>query len=289
MFAMMSSQSAFAQKIVKSAGTAQVRMETNMTTDEAYQQAEQLAMINAIEQAFGTYVEQQMDMTIKEGRTAYNIIGTTKVRGDWLETIDKDFSEHVEIESGKYNKKQNVKYITCNIKGKVRKSSPKANIDFVLLNCPELACRTSDYIDGEQLYIYFKSPVDGYVSVYVDEGDITYRLLPYVTMGDNYQSGVHISGDDEYIFFSEGNNNFSDAIVDEIEMYTNKQVEYNNIYIIFAEEPFVKPILKKKEVAEGRILPKSLESVKFHEWLQGNRATLPSFQEMKIKISIKHK
>ena len=33
--------------------------------------------INAIEQAFGTYVEQQMDMTIEEGTTAYNIIGTT--------------------------------------------------------------------------------------------------------------------------------------------------------------------------------------------------------------------
>ena len=56
---------------------------------------------------------------------------------------------------------------------------PKANLEYVILNCPETACRTSNFFDGEQFYLYFKSPVDGYLSVYIDEGDITYRLLPY--------------------------------------------------------------------------------------------------------------
>ncbi len=279
----------FGQKVVRTTGKAQVRMETNMTTDQAYEQAEQLAMINAIENAFGTYVEQQMDMTIEEGKTAYNIIGTTKVKGDWIETIDIDFRENVEVESGKYGKKQNVKYVSCNIKGRVRESISKANLEYIVMNCPDQACRTFDFYDGEQLYLYFKSPVNGYVSVYVDEGDITYRLLPYVTMGDEYQSGVKVEGDVGYTFFSESKNIFDNAIVDEIEMYTNKKLEYNNIYIIFAEEAFVKPVLNDKELVDNRILPKSLESEKFQEWLQGNRASSPSFQEHKIKISIKHK
>ena len=280
---------AFGQKVIRTTGKAQVRMETNMTTDQAYEQAEQLAMINAIENAFGTYVEQQMDMTIEDGETAYNIIGTTKVKGDWIKTIGKEFSEWNEIESGKYGKKQSIKYISCNIKGRVRESMPKANLEYIVMNCPEQACRTFNFYDGEQLYLHFKSPANGYVSVYVDEGDITYRLLPYVTMGDDYQSGVKIEGDVGYTFFSESKNIFDNVIVDEIEMYTNKKLEYNNIYIIFAEEAFVKPVLNDKELVDNRILPKSLESEKFQEWLQGNRASLPSFQEKKIKISIKHK
>lgn len=275
-----------AQKIVQAAGKSQVRMENNMTTEDVYSLAEQQAKINAIEKEFGTYVEQQTDMTLAEGRTSYNIIGTTKVKGDWIKTISINFSEDLRLETGVYGK-QNVKYITCNIKGKVRKSAPKANIDFEILNCPDVACRTSDFVDGEQLYIYFQSPVDGYLSIYVDEGDITYRLLPYVLMSDDFQSGVFVESDTEYLFFDEKYNAYKSSVVDEIVMFTTKNVEYNTIYIVFAEEKFVKPILEKKEEIDGRILPKSLSSEEFQSWLSENRAVLESFQDKKVKINIK--
>lgn len=275
-----------AQKIVQADGKSQVRMENNMTTEEAYNLAEQQAKINAIENEFGTYVEQQTDMTLTEGRTSYNIIGTTKVKGDWIKTTGIKFSEDFRLESGTYGK-QNVKYISCAIKGKVRKSTPKANIDFLILNCQDEACRTTDFLDGEQLYLYFQSPVNGYLSVYVDEGDITYRLLPYVLMSDDYQSGVFVEGDRQYLFFSEKFNAFKNSVVDEILMFTTKKVEYNTVYVVFAEEKFVKPILDQKTEVEGKILPKSLSSEKFQEWLAENRAVIDSFQDKKIKISIK--
>jgi hypothetical protein len=275
-----------AQKIFQAEGKSQVRMENNMTTEDVYAQAEQQAKINAIEKEFGTYVEQQTDMTLSDGRISYNIIGTTKVKGDWIKTSSIKFSEDLRLETGAYGK-QNVKYITCNIKGKVRKSAPKANIDFKILNCPDEACRTTDFVDGEQLYLYFQSPVDGYLSVYVDEGDITYRLLPYVLMSDDFQSGVFVESDTEYLFFTEKYNSFKSSVVDEIVMFTTKNVEYNTIYIVFAEEKFVKPILEKKEEIDGRILPKSLSSEEFQSWLSENKAILDSFQDRKIKINIK--
>lgn len=275
-----------AQKIVQAVGKSQVRMENNMTTEDVYSLAEQQAKIDAIEKEFGTYVEQQTDMTLAEGRTSYNIIGTTKVKGDWIKTNSINFSEDLRLETGAYGK-QNVKYITCNIRGKVRKSAPKANIDFEILNCPDEACRTTDFVDGEQLYLYFQSPVDGYLSIYVDEGDITYRLLPYVLMSDDFQSGVFIEGDTEYLFFAEKYNAFKSSVVDEIVMFTTKNVEYNSIYIVFAEEKFVKPILDKKEEIDGRILPKSLSSEEFQTWLSENRAVLESFQDKKVIINIK--
>ena len=53
----------YAQKIVKTTGSAQVRMEQNMTKNDALALAEQQAMIDAIEKVFGTYVEQQTDMS----------------------------------------------------------------------------------------------------------------------------------------------------------------------------------------------------------------------------------
>ena len=164
---------------------------------------------------------------------------------------------------------------------------PKADIEYVVLNCPDKSCRTEDFFDDEQLYLYFKSPVDGYVSVYVDEGDFTYRLLPYVIMGENYQSGVFVKADTEYLFFSDQSNPFREAVVDEIEMFTNKNIEYNTIYVVFAEDKFVKPRLSQKQEVDGRILPKSLMSDDFQQWLIGNRGVLTSFQDRRIKISIR--
>lgn len=275
-----------AQKIVRTEGTAQVRMENNMTSEDVYALGEQQAIIDAVEKQFGTYVEQQTDITLADGRTSYNIIGTTKVKGVWIETTGINFSEDLDIEIGSHGK-LNVKYITCRIKGKVRKSIPRANIKFEVLNCPEIACRTTEFLQDEQLYLFFQSPVDGYLSVYVDEGDITYRLLPYVTMSDEFRSGVFVEGDKEYLFFHEKYNPFGETVVDEIEMYTNKKIEYNSIFIVFAEEKFVKPILDQKQEVDGRILPKSLSSVEFQKWLSENRAVSESFQDRKIKISIR--
>ncbi len=275
-----------AQNITKSSGSAQVRMELNMTTEQAYEEAKLQAMIDAIQNAFGTYVEQQTDMAIIDGKETFNIIGGTKVRGDWIETLDEKFKVEFREEVTKLGK-QDMKYITCNIKGRVRKTIPKAEIEYEALNCPDLICRTNNFYNEEQLYMYFKSPVDGYISVYIEVDDVTYRVLPYTTMDDKHKNGVAVKGDRDYIFFSEKENKFKHAVVDELEMFTNKKLEFNTIYVIFSEEVFVKPGLSQKEEIDGRIMPKSLESYKFRGWLSGNRAASPSFQEKKITVSIK--
>ncbi|MFH1025875.1 MAG: hypothetical protein V1764_04275, partial [Nitrospirota bacterium] len=46
----------FGQQIERSTGTAQVRIETNMTKEQAREKAKELAIVNAIENAFGNYV-----------------------------------------------------------------------------------------------------------------------------------------------------------------------------------------------------------------------------------------
>lgn len=275
-----------AQKIVNTSGSAQVRMEGNMTENATYEQAENLAKINAIESAFGTYTEQQMDMTIKDGMTSYNIIGTTKVKGDWIKTTDIRFKEDFKKEKTDFGY-TNTKYVTCLIKGKVRKSLPKATIEYEILNHPDLLSRTHSFYHEEQLYVYFKSPVKGFLSIFLEDDEAVYRLLPYMNMSDNYQSGVPIKSDTDYLFFSPVDNPFPGNPVDEPRLLTLKtDIEYNFIYIVFSEDEYVKPMLDNSILVENRIIPKQLSIKKFQQWLANNRASLESFQDIKVKVSI---
>ena len=273
-------------QIVRSTGEAQIRMESDMTENETRSKAKELGKINAIENAFGTYTEQQMDMTIKDGTTSYNIIGTTKVNGDWIETIDINFREDFKKEKTA-NGIISIKYVTCIIKGKVRKSSPKASLEYIILNAPNLNSRTQSFYHEEQLYIYFKSPVEGFISIFLEDEDAVYRVLPYINMRDNCQSGVPIQSDTDYLFFSPDNNPFPNQLVDEPSLLTlKKDIEYNYLYIIFSEDEFVKPMLENSVIVNERIIPKQLSINKFQRWLANNRAFSENFQDIRVKVSI---
>jgi len=278
-----------AQKIINTSGKAQVRVEFNMTEQDTRELAEQQAIINAIENAFGTYAEQQTDMTIKDGFSYYNIIGTTKVKGDWIETADLEFSEdyHSEVIGGE---RRQMKYITCEIKGKVRQSVPRASLEYQILNAPNILSRTTGFIHEEQLYVYFKSPVKGFLSIFLQDDEAVYRLLPYMNMTDAYQNGVPVKSDTDYLFFSPSDNAFPGNVVDEPRLLSlKKDMEYNYLYIIFSEDEFIKPILDNSSLVEGRIIPKQLSHKKFEQWLSGNRASSERFQVIKVKISIEQR
>jgi len=279
----------FGQKIVKTKGQAQVRQESNMSRNEATEKAIELAKINAIEQAFGTYVEQQMDMLIQDDEISYHIIGSTKVKGEWIETIGEPvIHTDTRKENTKYGK-QNVDYISCTIKGKVRALTPRAILIYEIMNAPNRASRTRSFYDKEQLYIFFKSPVSGYVSVFLEDNDAVYRLLPYAKMSEKNQNGVFVENDTEYIFFSPLKNAYLQSIVDEMIMsiFQNKPIEYNQLYIVFSEDEYIKPSLNEPLNELKRLIPASLSHQDFKKWLSHNRISSQSFQTIKEKISIK--
>ncbi len=278
-----------AQKIITTTGTAQVKVEGNITEDETYEIVEQLAKIDAIQKEFGTYTEQQMDMTIKDGMTSYHTIGTTKVKGDWIETTNIKFSENIKKDKTELGIRS-TKYVTCEIKGKVRKSMPRASLQYEILNRPDLLSRTHSFYHDEQLYVFFKSPVKGLFSIFLEDDEAVYRLLPYVNMSDDYQSGVPIKSDTDYLFFSPNNNAFPGNSVDEQQLLSlNADIEYNYIYIVFSEDKYIKPMLENSKVVNERIIPKQLTKKRFQQWLANNRASSESFQDIKIKVSIEQK
>jgi len=285
--------SAISQKTYTSEGKSLVRIESNMSVEQAKEKARELAMIDAIEQVLGTYVEQNTDIRISEGRDKYNIIGTTRVKGDWIKTIRETYSEPKDFPEKRVSGTVPEYYISCTIKGEIREATPKAKIDFATLNCPEIQCRQLDFYSGESLYLYFKSPIDGYLSIFLDDGERVYRLFPYSSMtGKEYSAGL-IEGDKEYILFSKKRRDIS-FLPEEYEFYSTKQgVEYNSIYVVFSNDAYKKPILddQKKNNIDGveMILPKSLTQKEFQLWLADNRSLLTGFIDAHIKISIKQK
>ncbi len=281
--------SSFGQKIVKTKGQAQIKQESYMSYNDAAEKAIEQAKIKAIEQAFGTYVEQQMDMLIEDDEISYHIIGSTKVKGEWIETIgEPEIKTNTRKENTTYGR-QDVNYISCKIKGKVRSLAPRAILKYEIMNAPTVASRTRSFYNKEQLYIYFKSPVSGYASVFLQDKDAVYRLLPYSQMSSKHQNGVYVEADTEYIFFSPIHNKYPQSIVDEMIMsiFQNKPIEYNHLYIVFTEEEYIKPTLNNQLKELDRIIPASLSKQDFEKWLSHNRISSQSFQVKKEKISIK--
>jgi len=272
-----------AQQTKRSSGSAQVRVEDNMTKEEARRKAEELAKIDAITNAFGQYVGQETNLTVQDGRSSFNIIGTTKVKGEWLRELSKTFDEESRNEKGTFGTIQ-TQWITCKIRGVVKEATPKANIEYQTLNYPNSVSRTNTFISGNSFYVWFRSPVDGYLSIYLDDGTDVFRLLPYDDMPS--LSTVKIEADKEYIFFSENHNYFSNN-VDELILFTPKNHELNTLHFMFSEKQYYKPVLDSNYKDEkGKIVPKSLSKTEFENWLADNKTSISDFLYAQVNIEI---
>ena len=284
---------AYSQKKFVTRGVAQVRIENSMSKQQARKQAKQLAIINGIENVLGTYVEQETNISIESGNTNFHIIANTKVKGEWIETKDENYSEDTRIAEGEHGKETEM-WVTCKISGRVREIV-KANLAFEILplNCPNQNCRQTDFRIEEMLYVYFRTPSKGFLSIYLQEGETVFRLLPYAAMEGDYLNAVPVKADKKYVFFSakpehDYFDNFDFSQVDELEMYTDMEVEYLKMYVVFSTEVFTKPILEDGIVQEQSYsLPKSLPTKEFESWIEKNRIYNPDFNYEIVNMTIK--
>jgi len=282
-----------AQDIIRASGFAQIQIEDHMSKEEAREEAKQQAMINAIEETFGAYVEKDADVDIENGKAKFKIIGQTLVRGDWLKTINEKFDEEKRKIRGRYGNEDEL-WISCEIEGMIREIKyPETTLNFTPLNCPDPVCRTYDFRAGEPFYLTFRTPVNGYLSVFmVDESNTAFRLLPYQSMPESYVHAVPVTADIPYIFFLNNKENdyfpgFSYMMVDEIVMTTDKSEEFLDLFVIFSKTDFTKPILDNVEESVGNYsIPKSLGREKFEDWLEDNRIHDPAFLYKRVTLTV---
>ena len=262
------------------AGQSSFRIEAYMSQNEAEERAIELAKIDALINEYGQYVEQEANLDLKNGKVDFRSYGQTKVKGEWIRNLDDpEFSYSEKIVKGKPER-----WISCKLKGEARRAIPKADLEVEILGCPDKKCITDKFKNDQNLYVYVKSPLNGYLSVFLDDGVNVYRLLPYRSMEG--QKSVRIQADKEYILFSSSQNKFN-LSSDALQVYTERETEANTIIVVFSENDYSKPRLNEEQVDQNNlIIPKSLAKSYFENWLGNNRAAFTDFLDLKKRFVI---
>jgi hypothetical protein len=268
--------SLFAQKTEKICGEYTYRAPENVSLEQAKQIALERAKLEALSEKFGTTVSQNNATMVRNENEKSDVrflsLSASEVKGEWLEDVKVEY-ENPYVEQGMLI----VKVSVC---GKARKITG-AGIDFsakILRNGTEAKYESDHFKEGDDLFLLFQSPVDGYLAVYlVDETPTAFRMLPYA--GD--ASGrVPVKGGKEYLFFSSKHVAHSEAhSVAEYTMTCDKQTERNFIYTVFSPNEFTKAndILSEGETV---LLPE-LPFDEFQKWLVKNRT---KDKDMKVEI-----
>lgn len=255
---------AFSQKTQKVTASYTYYAPENVTLEEAKRTALDRAKTSAIADAFGTLVTQSNStiMTNQNGQTdsRFLSLGGSEVKGEWIETT-KEPEYNIRYEG-------DMLIVSVTVSGRIREIT-SAGIDIiakVLRNGTEEKFESNEFKNGDDMYLYFKSPVDGYLVVYLldETTQEVYCLLPYKASGEG---AYRIEHDKPYVLFSAKHEQTNPNIVDEYTLTCSRDVEYNDLYVIFSPDVFVKANSSDSE----ELLPKQLPNEVFQKWLIKHR------------------
>lgn len=248
----------------------------NITLEQARQTALERAQLQAIADAFGTIVTRTNATTVKNRNGKSNVsllsLGASEVKGEWLETIGTPKYEIKYVDG--------MQVISVTVQGVIREII-NAPVDFkakVLCNGKEDKFERDEFQDGDDLYLTFQSPVDGYLTVYlIDNSGSAYCLLPY---RNDTRGRVPVKGNRPYLFFSIKDAPPGEADgVDEYTLTCRGATELNQIYIIFSPQLFTKAV----DNGENHLHPRELPYEEFQKWLFKCRK-----QDREMRVEVKN-
>ncbi len=255
-----------AQKAVKICGEYTYNIPDDISRGQAKKIAIERAKIEALATQFGRTVLQKNATVMKSENNVSDVrflsLGGSEVKGEWLEDIGEPQIEIIHEGDMMVMKVSNV----C---GKAREIK-SLGVDFsakTLRNGTETKNEDDEFRNGDEIFLSFRSPVDGNLVVYlVDESLTAYCLLPYL----NDKTGrTKIKGGADYIFFSPKHVEKSEkTMVDEYELTCEKAIEHNFLYVIFSTNDFFKA--NDTHIGEPT-LPRTLDFKDFQKWLTNNR------------------
>ncbi len=265
--------------------TETIPVEDWMTRKQAKMLAIRKAMETAMGNEFGWLVSSERisyrESTFKNGqaRDTYDSdeVIVNRVKGYWLKTIEEESNFH-------WDEEREELWVRTYIKGKA-KEIVEAPISFIAepLKCKDPdACQTEDFVNDDNFFMRFVTPVEGYLAVFLALEEEVQCLLPYEGMKGSF---MEVNADEEYILFSEPQS-------PEYYMYTEEPTEIDMLTVIFSKTPFDKPILQdaNEEIADdGSTLPKELSKDDFYKWLTKLRSIKEDTQVKEIMLSIKQR
>ena len=236
----------------------------NETPEQARQNAIEKAKISAMEDAFGidvSSVNAILQQNRSDGKSSTDVFSLqeTSTRGEWIETTKQDILTE-KFENGFW-------YIKVRLEGRARSySSQKADIRFAFINNQHDRENRDQYLNGDDIFLRFSSPVSGSLCVYlIDEEQNVFCLLPYMSTSIGCQ---HIEANKEYLFFS----NAEDRLADEYTLNTQKSVEQNALYVVFSPNMLTKAHDSQSgKNWQDEQLPRQLKYKDFMNWLAKNQ------------------
>lgn len=270
----------FSQKIKTVDGEYTYVVPENVNLDKAKYIALERLKIQLIEEEFGATVSQSNSTLVKNSNGKSDVdfvsIGGSEVNGEWIETIG----------TPRYNiyYEKDMLVVSVKAKGRIREIISTA-VDvksLVLRNGIEDRFESDTFKSGDDLYISFQSPTNGYLVVYlVDTEQRAFCLLPYQNMKEGF---FNVEANKRYVLFStQTAASELKPYVDEYTMTCTHDQEINQLYVIFSTSPFVKAIDDKLE----KELPRELSNEDFQKWLVKYRTRDTNMVVKKTTITIR--
>ena len=238
------------------------------------------ARLDALAKEYGTIVTQdvlQADRIDSKGEAnKFLSLSSTEVKGEW---IADDGEPEFEIT---LDKDDNL-VVRCKVKGKAREiSNESTEFDArVLRNGTKPGNASTDFYDGDDLYLYFTAPVDGYVSVFLslEDGNV-YQMLPYLS---DTKGEAKVKRNYDYVFFDPTKAEGTFGTPDQFRIATAGVIEFNKIYVVFSPSYFAKPVMRARNSMEE--LP-SMSEDDFSKWLVKSRRndSKMGVRQMNLKI-----
>lgn len=286
----------YAQKTVKVEGEAVYYAPLAESVAEGREKALQKARTEALREHFGSVISEQTIMTVSgvAGRASEAVsFADCDVNGEWVADDGEPEVEYVAMD--------NQLVWNAKVKGYAREiPNNRIDLDVRLLfnGCDKDRdqLRHATFRHGDYFYLYFTSPVDGWLAVYLgddDEEKTMQCILPY----DGQNVGAYrVKGGKEYLFFSREHAEEECApLVTRMKMLSRKQRDYNVIYVIFSPNEFTKAADVANieadymvEIGDEKvsIMPRQTTADKFHKWLGKNRRRDIDMQVVKAPVAV---
>lgn len=266
----------WAQRILKVSGEYTYYAPATVTLDQARHIALDRAKIQLIADEFGTIVSSTNVTRVANVNGASDIhmttLGESEVKGEWIETIGEP-----KYEIGYEN---DMLYVKVSISGKIREIV-SASIDIktkLLRNGTEDKFESEEFRSGDDMYLSFQSPIAGYLTVYLFDGnDTAFCLLPYQSQTVGH---IPVQANKRYVFFScKESLDIPTNLVDEYVLTCSKDLELNRLYVIFSPNHFTKAADSHGSTIDT---PRMLKWEEFQKWLSKCRR-----QDVKMNIYVK--
>ena len=275
-FVFLTTGNMFAQRIVSDTYTCRYVISDDETVKQAEINAVRQARLEMIACHFGTIVASTTAMTISDSVSSITY-GETEVKGEWLSdntvpVVRKlTVNDHFVLE--------------VTVSGKIREIV-SASVDVrcdVLKNGTDLRYASTDFNHGDRLYLSFKTPVDGYLAVYLGDRETVNCLFPYNGLPAEI---MKVNADEEYVLLSRQKSGRIDPFaVQECPLgcSSGNNMEIVRLYVIFSPNKFT----KANDNADGHF--RSLPFDDFHSWLSKVRRLGPDMNLLPFDIVIRRK